>query len=169
MAIYNPNTYSKMRIRRIAAELSLVTGPVGKHVVAVCHPNELQAHIPFVTLDLPDYTMELAYSAVKVYRPVFMVSDHEMLLQMGIKIGDDCMQMASVSNATARSADGSGGRTRSSPAYPALNRTSSMSCHIARSKRSQEIRIIWLSSTARRLSPSSRVSIHAAVQARPLA
>lgn len=96
--MYNANSHTKRRIRRIAAEISPLCGNVPKQTVAVSHPNELQAAIPFVTLDLPDSTMALAYSSVKVYRPIFVVADHEMQVQMGVKVGDDGIQMASVSS-----------------------------------------------------------------------
>lgn len=65
--------------------------------MSVSQPDDLQASVPYVTLNLPDSTMQLAYNSVKVYRPVFVISDHEMQMQIGLKVGEDSIQLASVS------------------------------------------------------------------------
>lgn len=41
--------------------------------------------------------MELAYEAVKLYTNLVLVGDHDMHMKVGIKVGGDCLQIASVS------------------------------------------------------------------------
>lgn len=84
-------------MRRIITELYPVVGNIGKHVVAASSPLELQESIHYSSLALPERTMELAYEAVKLYTNFLLVGDHEMHMKVGVKVGGDCLQIASVS------------------------------------------------------------------------
>ncbi|OCF79181.1 neurofibromin 1 [Kwoniella mangroviensis CBS 8886] len=93
LAIYNPNSYAKKRIRRL---LTTVEAPaIGKNVVACSSPSELADSIPFTSLALPEYTMALAYEADHVFTNLLCVADHEMQVPVVVKLGHDSLQIAS--------------------------------------------------------------------------
>lgn len=71
--------------------------PVGKSVVAASSPSELVDHIPFSSLALPEHTMALAYEADHVFTNLVCLSDHGMQIPVVVKLGHDCLQIASVS------------------------------------------------------------------------
>lgn len=72
--------------------------PVGKNVVAASSPSELVDHIPFSSLALPEHTMALAYEADHVFTNLVCLSDHGMQIPVVVKLGQDCLQVASVSS-----------------------------------------------------------------------
>ena len=74
------------------------TGPsIGNNVVAASSPAELAEFIPFTSLALPEYTMALAYEADHVFTNLLCLSDHEQQVPVVVKLGHDCLQIASVS------------------------------------------------------------------------
>jgi hypothetical protein len=75
----------------------VIGGPVGKTIVAVCSPSELGESIPFTTLHFPDYTMNLAYNTDTVFTNLLKVSDHDSHTPIIVKLGVECLQMATVS------------------------------------------------------------------------
>lgn len=95
LALYNPNSYARKRLRRMIADLSTVGTTIGKSVVAASSPAELAEFIPFTSLALPDHTMALAYEADHVFTNLLCLSDHEMQVPVVVKLGDDCLQVAS--------------------------------------------------------------------------
>ncbi|WWC73068.1 uncharacterized protein I206_107033 [Kwoniella pini CBS 10737] len=95
LALYNPNTYAKKRIRRFVSELLTITPTIGKTVIACSSPSELADSIPFTSLALPEYTMALAYEADHVFTNLLCVSDHEMQVPVIVKQGHDSLQIAS--------------------------------------------------------------------------
>lgn len=95
IAVYNPNTYAKRRVRRLVTELLTASSPVGKTIVAASSPAELAEFIPFTSLALPDLTMALAYEADRVFTNVLSLIDHEMQVPVVVKLGHDCLQVAS--------------------------------------------------------------------------
>jgi neurofibromin 1 len=72
--------------------------PFGKQIVAASSPAELAEFIQFSSLALPEYTMALAYEAEHVFTNLLCLSDHEQQVPVVVKLGHDCMQIASVSN-----------------------------------------------------------------------
>ena len=97
LALYNPNTFARKRIRGLISELLLVIPPAGKNIVAVSSPAELAEFIPFTSLALPEGTMILAYEAEHVFTNLLCLLDHEKQVPVVVKLGHDCMQVASVS------------------------------------------------------------------------
>ncbi|WWD06786.1 hypothetical protein V865_004881 [Kwoniella europaea PYCC6329] len=95
LAIYNPNSYAKKRIRRLVSELLTITPAIGKNVIACSSPSELADSIPFTSLALPEYTMALAYEADHVFTNLLCVADHEMQVPVVVKLGHDSLQIAS--------------------------------------------------------------------------
>ncbi|ORX39325.1 putative ras GTPase activator [Kockovaella imperatae] len=95
LALYNPNTYARDRIKRLISELLLVVPAAGKNVVAVSSPAELAEVIPFTSLALPETTMILAYEAEHVFTNLLCLLDHEKQVPVVVKLGHDCMQVAS--------------------------------------------------------------------------
>ncbi|WRT69099.1 uncharacterized protein IL334_006083 [Kwoniella shivajii] len=95
LAIYNPNSYAKKRVRRLVSELLTITPSVGKNVIACSSPSELAESIPFTSLALPEYTMALAYEADHVFTNLLYVADHEMQVPVVVKLGHDSLQIAS--------------------------------------------------------------------------
>lgn len=69
---------------------------MGKQVIAASSPAELAEFIPFTSLALPEYTMALAYEAEHVFTNLLCLSDHEQQVPVVVKLGHDCMQIASV-------------------------------------------------------------------------
>lgn len=79
-------------------QIKLITAsPFGKQVVAASSPAELAEFIQFTSLALPEYTMALAYEAEHVFTNLLCLSDHEQQVPVVVKLGHDCMQIASVS------------------------------------------------------------------------
>ena len=74
--------------------------PVGKTIIAASKPEELTEFIPYTTLDLPEYTLALAYDSDHVWTNVLYFSDHEHQVPVVVKMGPDCLQIASVSGNT---------------------------------------------------------------------
>lgn len=66
--------------------------------MAASSPAELAEFIPFTSLALPDYTMALAYEADHVFTNLLCLADHEQQVPVVVKLGHDCMQVASVSS-----------------------------------------------------------------------
>ncbi|WVQ63868.1 uncharacterized protein L199_002024 [Kwoniella botswanensis] len=95
LAIYNPNSYAKKRIRRLVSELLTISLAIGKNVIACSSPSELADSIPFTSLALPEYTMALAYEADHVFTNLLCVADHEMQVPVVVKLGHDSLQIAS--------------------------------------------------------------------------
>ncbi|ODN95826.1 neurofibromin 1 [Cryptococcus wingfieldii CBS 7118] len=95
LVLYNPNTYSRKRLKRIIAELLTVSPPVGKNVAAASSPGELVDHIQFTSLALPEHTMVLAYEADHVFTNLVCLSEHGMQVPVVVKLGHDCLQVAS--------------------------------------------------------------------------
>ncbi|WWC91180.1 uncharacterized protein L201_006121 [Kwoniella dendrophila CBS 6074] len=95
LAIYNPNSYAKKRIRRLVSELLTITPAIGKNVIACSSPSELADSIPFTSLALPEYTMALAYEADHVFTNLLCIADHEMQVPVVVKLGHDSLQIAS--------------------------------------------------------------------------
>ncbi|OCF40958.1 neurofibromin 1 [Kwoniella heveanensis CBS 569] len=95
LAIYNPNSHAKKRIKRLMSELLTVSPSVGKNVVAASSPSELADFIPFTSLALPEYTMALAYEADHVFTNLLCIADHEMQVPVVVKLGHDSLQVAS--------------------------------------------------------------------------
>lgn len=93
-ALYNPNTYSRRRLRRIFSELLPLVGPMGRNLVAVCSPSELAGVIPFSRLALPESTLALAYEADKTFEQVHWLFDREQRVQCIAKLGHDRFQVA---------------------------------------------------------------------------
>jgi neurofibromin 1 len=78
--------------------LTVVGGPVGRSVITACSPSELGETIPFTNLNLPDFTMNLAFEADHVFTNLLKVSNHEAQMPVVVKLGITCLQIASVSN-----------------------------------------------------------------------
>lgn len=78
-------------------DLTAPAPSVGKTVIAASSPAELAEFITFSSLALPEYTMALAYEAEHVFTNLLMLSDHEQQIPVVVKLGHDCMQIASVS------------------------------------------------------------------------
>ncbi|EIW67076.1 hypothetical protein TREMEDRAFT_69974 [Tremella mesenterica DSM 1558] len=95
IALYNPNTYARKRVRRLIAELLTVAPAAGKNVIAASSPTELADSIPFTSLVLPEHTMALAYEADNVFTNLLCLTDHEMQVPVVVKLGHDCIQIAS--------------------------------------------------------------------------
>ncbi|KAL7420982.1 Ras GTPase activating protein ira2 [Cryptotrichosporon argae] len=95
LALYNPNSYARKRMRRLISELSTFSPSVGKTVVAASSPAELAEFIPFTSLALPENTLALAYEADHVFTNLLCLSDHEMQVPVVVKLGHDCLQVAS--------------------------------------------------------------------------
>ncbi|WVF65508.1 hypothetical protein IAT40_000236 [Kwoniella sp. CBS 6097] len=95
LAIYNPNSHAKKRIKRLMSELLTISPPVAKNVVAASSPSELADFIPFTSLALPEYTMALAYEADHVFTNLLCIADHEMQVPVVVKLGHDSLQVAS--------------------------------------------------------------------------
>jgi neurofibromin 1 len=81
----------------VEPNLNFSAPSVGKTVVAASSPAELAEFITFSSLALPEYTMALAYEAEHVFTNLLMLSDHEQQIPVVVKLGHDCMQIASVS------------------------------------------------------------------------
>lgn len=71
--------------------------PIGKNVVAASSPAELAESIPFSSLALPEYTLSLAYEADHVFTNLLYLTDHKHEMPVVVKLGHDCLQIASVS------------------------------------------------------------------------
>ena len=95
LAMYNPNSYARRRVRRIISELLLVVPASGKNVIGVSSPAELAEFVPFTSLALPEATMILAYEAEHVFTNLLCLLDHEKQVPVIVKLGYDCMQVAS--------------------------------------------------------------------------
>ncbi|OXB36317.1 neurofibromin 1 [Cryptococcus neoformans] len=95
LVFYNPNSYARKRLRHLISELLTISAPVGKSVVAASSPSELVDHIPFSSLALPEHTMALAYEADHVFTNLVCLSDHGMQIPVVVKLGHDCLQIAS--------------------------------------------------------------------------
>nr|XP_018259204.1 neurofibromin 1 [Kwoniella dejecticola CBS 10117]OBR81362.1 neurofibromin 1 [Kwoniella dejecticola CBS 10117] len=94
LAIYNPNTYAKKRIKRLPDSI-YVAPAVGKNVIACSSPSELADFIPFTSLALPEYTMALAFEADHVFTNLLCVADHETQVPVIVKQGHGSLQIAS--------------------------------------------------------------------------
>lgn len=95
VVIYNANSYARRRFRRLASDI-LPGGPnIGKSVVAAASPAELADFIPYSTLALPERTMALAFEAEHVFTNLLTIADHEMQVPVVVKLGNDCLQIAS--------------------------------------------------------------------------
>jgi neurofibromin 1 len=70
---------------------------VGKSVITACSPSELGETVPFTNLNLPDFTMNLAFEADHVFTNLLKVSTHEAQMPVIVKLGITCLQIASVS------------------------------------------------------------------------
>lgn len=66
-------------------------------VVGASSPAELAEAIPFTTLALPEYTLSLAYEADHVFTNLLCLSDHQHQVPVVVKLGHDCLQIATVS------------------------------------------------------------------------
>lgn len=75
----------------------IIGDPVGRTIVAVSSPSELAESIPFTSLALPEYTMALAYEADHVFTNLLYVSEREAQVPVVVKLGQDALQVASVS------------------------------------------------------------------------
>ncbi|KIR99934.1 neurofibromin 1 [Cryptococcus deuterogattii 2001/935-1] len=95
LVFYNPNSYARKRLRHLISELLTISAPAGKSVVAASSPSELVNHIPFSSLALPEHTMALAYEADHVFTNLVCLSDHGMQIPVVVKLGHDCLQVAS--------------------------------------------------------------------------
>ena len=95
LAMYNPNSYARKRVRRIISELLLVVPAAGKNVIGASSPAELAEFVPFTSLALPEATMILAYEAEHVFTNLLCLLDHEKQVPVVVKLGHDCMQVAS--------------------------------------------------------------------------
>lgn len=100
LALYNPNTYTRRRCRRVAADLAPVASSYPRNVVAACSPRELHSSIPTTSLKLPEHTMELAYEAVETFTNFMLVGDHDMHVMVGVKVGETSLQIALVGPTT---------------------------------------------------------------------
>lgn len=49
------------------------------------------------SLLLPEYTMQLAYEAVRTYQNFVLVTDHDMHVGVVVKVGETCLQIRPVS------------------------------------------------------------------------
>jgi neurofibromin 1 len=97
LALYSPNTYTRRRCRRIAADIAAVASGHPRNVVAACSPQELQELMPVPSLLLPEYTMQLAYEAVRTYQNFVLVTDHDMHVGVLVKVGETSLQIRPVS------------------------------------------------------------------------
>lgn len=52
--------------------------------------------IAFTSLALPEHTLELAYEADNVFTGLHVLADHEQQVPVVVKLGHDCLQIASV-------------------------------------------------------------------------
>ncbi|ORY28775.1 hypothetical protein BCR39DRAFT_533800 [Naematelia encephala] len=95
LALYNPNSHAKRRIRRLISDLSSTVPSIGKNVVAASSPAELAEIIPFTSLALPEFTMALAYEADHVFTNLLTLTDHQQQVPVVVKLGYDCLQVAS--------------------------------------------------------------------------
>ncbi len=101
-------------MRRLISELSVIgkqrsfpkkrpshslLGPSsgGQILMAASSPAELAECIPFTSLALPEYTLSLAYEADHVFTNLLFVSEHQQEMPVVVKLGHDCLQIASVS------------------------------------------------------------------------
>ncbi|WOO81456.1 Neurofibromin [Vanrija pseudolonga] len=95
IALYNPNSYARKRVRRIIAELPAVGNGFTKNIVGASSPAELAEFVPFTTLMLPEHTLALAFEADHVFTNLLWLADHESQMPVVVKLGDDCLQVAS--------------------------------------------------------------------------
>lgn len=93
--IYNANSYARRRFRRLASDILPVGPAIGKNVVAAASPAELADYVPYSTLALPERTMALAFEAEHVFTNLLTIADHEMQVPVVVKLGNDCLQIAS--------------------------------------------------------------------------
>ncbi|WVR09039.1 hypothetical protein IAU60_006099 [Kwoniella sp. DSM 27419] len=95
LALYNPNSFARKKLKRTVADLASVVPSFGRNVVAASAPSELAGHIPFTSLALPEYTMALAFEADHVFTNLLCVADHDMQVPVVVKLGRDSLQIAS--------------------------------------------------------------------------
>lgn len=65
-------------------------------MIAASSPSELAEVIPFSSLALPEYTIALAFEADHVFTNLLCLADHGRQVPVVVKLGHDCIQVASV-------------------------------------------------------------------------